>query len=343
MNEFVEQSTLIANSFNARYINLWSPNTNNKIINKSISIINLIRYAFLISYHLVTFKPENVYFTISPVNAFYRDLIYVLLLKLSGAKLIYHLHGKGIKKKAEYSNINLMLYKWAYKNVYVILLSRKLLSDIKFLPINKYYIVPNGIEQNEKYECVEKGFNELPQILFLSHLIESKGVYDFLDALKILSNRNVSFTGVMIGNEVEITSQDILSRMNGAGQSVQFLGPKYGREKLKVLTAASLLVYPSFNDTFPLVILEALSVGIPIVATNEGAITDMIEDGVNGFIVDKQNPQAIADKIEQLLLDRQLMKRMSENNRAKFEQKFTIDKFEQNICRVIREVAKDDF
>ena len=156
--------------------------------------------------------------------------------------------------------------------------------------------------ENER-SVVEKQAGEA-QILFLSNLVISKGPVILLDALSILHERKAKFRATFTGAAHPPLTPETFQAMidyRGLRDFVTFAGPVFGRAKQHLLASSDIFAFPSYNDAFPLVVLEAMSAGLPVVATAEGAIPDMIESGVNGILVPHHDPLALADAIGVLL------------------------------------------
>jgi len=349
MNNYVYNSSFIRGKYNVSFVLLNSFSLKNPFLNSLGNILNVIKYSGIIFYRLITLRPRLIYFTISPVNAFFRDLVYVFVIKIFKSKVVYHLHGKGIKEKYDRSNIYHFFYEWAYRNVYVIALSEKLKYDFEYLRINKYYIVPNAIPDYIKKNKIElksvKNKNGVLKIVFLSNLILSKGILDFIDAIKLLSNETSKFQAYIIGNESEITASVINKKIEGYEEFIQFIGPLYNNKKLKFIQKCNLLVFPTYykTETWGLVILEAMQLGLPVITTDEGATTDMIEDGVNGYIVNKKDPEDIKDKLLKFINQPSLIDEMGKINREKYLNKFSIDTFENNLSQVFDNLLKHNY
>jgi glycosyltransferase involved in cell wall biosynthesis len=81
------------------------------------------------------------------------------------------------------------------------------------------------------------------------------------------------------------------------------------------LRISDIFVLPSLSEGFPNVILEAMAAGLPIVTTNFEGSSEIVEDGVNGFIVQTKNPKALADSIAEILDDFNVKQSMSARNR----------------------------
>ena len=230
-------------------------------------------------------------------KGFLKDAPFALLCKMFGKRLIIHQHNKGMS-----SCINRFPYKFliplVYKNAKVILLSWRLYDDVRSV-VDKSQVVicQNGIPDTTLN--LKKESHDIPHILFLSNLIKFKGVIDLLDACSILKKNGVQFVCDYVGKETsEITARkfDEKVRIRGLEGVVLYHGAKYGEEKERMWVSANVFVFPTFNDAFPLVILEAMQHGVPVIATDEGGIPDIIEDEITGFIIPKHNVQCLANK-----------------------------------------------
>ena len=233
VGEQIRNSRLIKELFNRRFINLNTSSKINQIgkfnINKIISYINILKNVLL---NLLIYKPKISYIAITAKGlAFYKDAIIVLILKLFGVKTIFHMHNKGVSSNQE-KFIDNILYKLVFNNTEVIILSKYLYPDIKkYVTKDKLHICFNGIE-NSKSQIIRKK-NKIVEILFLSNLIESKGVYILLEACKILKNNKIDFNCTFVGGEGDITEDQFNLKVNHSQLQnyVKYVGKKYGLEK----------------------------------------------------------------------------------------------------------------
>lgn len=311
-----------------------------------IVLIKTIKYTLKILYTILNVKPDVVYFQISPIGlAFYRDCIYIFIIKTFKIKLIFHLHGKGISEESK-NGFKKILYKWAFKNSNVICLSEKLSEDIKNVHSGKIYIINNGIPGYRHDFLPANKMDKKFNMLFLSHLQKSKGILIFLDVLRLLldNEKYKNFVHAkIIGSELDVTKNSILAevlRYNING-NVEVLGPKFGSEKMQLIANSDVLVYPTLNDAFPLVILEAMQFGIPVIASKEGAIPEIVDDGITGFLVDKNNPNQIKEKLITLIEDQDLRNKMAHAARKKFLEKYTLETFEKNVINVFNQIIQE--
>jgi glycosyltransferase involved in cell wall biosynthesis len=90
-----------------------------------------------------------------------------------------------------------------------------------------------------------------------------------------------------------------------------------------------------------MVVLEAMAAGLPVITTDQGAIRETVLDGVNGFIVPKGDPAAIAEKIVLLLRDHDLRRRMGQASRERFLASYTLARWSHDMLRVFQEVLEE--
>jgi len=346
MNQTVVGSQLIKKTFLMTCIPLQFASSINDIsvlrFNKFVKTAGI---ALRLIKELATERYSFVYFTLSPVGfAFYRDLLFVSIMKLFRVKIVYHLHGKGIRKAAESSLVKKKLYKFAFRNTSVIALAQSLVTDIEAVYDGTPFIVNNGIptENIAQPISIEDKLGVV-QILYLSNIARSKGTLVFLDSLCLLRDRNVTFQANIVGNDSSSVSFDELNALINKlklEEAVHVLGPKYGSDKYEALNTSDIFCFPTLNDAFPLVLLEAMQCGKPVVSTFEGAIPDIVDHGKTGLLVHQQNVEELADALQQLIEDENMRKKMGECGRGKFNSCYTLEIFEKNMLNVFENSIK---
>lgn len=284
------------------------------------------------------FQPDLVYMTPAIcLPGFLKDALYVRMLKRMGCRLVLHLHNK--ESRWMKSGLFRPLYKRFFDRTKVILLSERLYPEIApFMGRDSVFICPNGVDAAP----VGHHRGQVPQILFLSNLIRSKGVSILLDACGLLAEQGVSFRCELVGKETGDYSSTTLEaeiREKGLADRVHYAGPKYGTDKWSAFSGADVFVFPSWYsaECFPLVVLEAMAAGLPIVTTAIGAIPDMVRDGENGFICPAKDAVSMAEAIRKLLIDRDLRIEMGECGRRRFQNEFTAEAFESRLIGILKQ------
>ena len=337
----IKESKVINAAYDCHYINMGTSATIDEIGKNAFGKIT--RYISILSQvikNLFALRPNLCYLAITAQGiGFYKDAIVVLLVKLFGVKLVYHFHNKGVINRQD-KFIDNLLYRYVFKNTGIILLSPCLFSDIqKYVSKNAVQYCPNGIKPIE-IGTWPKTTNDCPEILFLSHMLEAKGVYVLLDACAILKKRNLPFHCTFIGGKGDITENQFQEKVvaNGLKNSVSYIGSKHGHEKESYFSTADIFAFPTYKETFGLVNLEAMQYELPVVSTYEGGIPDVVEDGVTGFLVPQKDSVALAERLELLIKDPELRKKMGSAGRARYEKEYTLEKFEKRMVEILGEV-----
>src|SRR5690606_2360875 len=211
----------------------------------------------------------------------------------------------------------------------------------KYVPEKRVHYCANGIPQASKTILMRKRENlEEVQILFLSNLMRAKGVFVLLEACKILHQKQLSFHCTFIGGESDITSEMFQKKVIELGliSRVHEAGRKYGAEKGLAFSEADIFAFPTLNETFGLVNLEAMQFSLPVVSTLEGGIPDVVEEGKTGFLVEKGNAEAFAEKLEILITHVDIRNQMGTAGKSRFESHFTLTTFENCLSSKIRKL-----
>ncbi|MDC1722474.1 glycosyltransferase family 4 protein [Phocaeicola vulgatus] len=340
MGKYIQESELINSSFDCYCVNLATAGNLADI--GHVSLKKLLKYLFLLKriFHIVReIRPELVYITPnSGGKVFFKDFIVVRMLKSMGCNVIVHYHNKGV---SVYQNKWLynFLYKYFFSNLKVILLAEHLYKDIiEYVKWEDVYICPNGIPNLREGELEARRNNKVPYLLFLSNLLINKGVFVLLDALRILKEKGYLFNCLYVGGETaEINAMQFAVEVERRklNDKVAYVGRKVGEEKNTFFQQADMFILPTMNECFPLVILEAMEYKLPVISTNEGGIPDIVKDGENGLICEKQNPYSLADCIAKLLDDEELRVKMGNAGYDKFCREFTLQRFENRMLGIL--------
>lgn len=116
---------------------------------------------------------------------------------------------------------------------------------------------------------------------------------------------------------------------------VNYWGRKYNNDKEVYWENADLFVFPTLNEAFGLVLLEAMEHGLPCIGTDEGGINDIIDNGKTGFIVPSGDAESLSVSIGKLLIDSSMREKMGESGRIVFEQRYTQEVFEENMLQIL--------
>jgi glycosyltransferase involved in cell wall biosynthesis len=145
----------------------------------------------------------------------------------------------------------------------------------------------------ERYEQPER------LVMFVGTITKEKGIEDLVEALARIENTRLKIIGS--GNRSYIKQvQERVERL-GLDRRVDWLGPRSSFDIAKEFERAAVLVLPSYMETSPNVVMEAMSAGVPVIATAIGGIPDIVDHGITGLLVSPRNPVELADAIKDVL------------------------------------------
>lgn len=294
---------------------------------------------------LLFFKVDIVYLPISQnKKAFMRDSLYIKLAKIFKKKVIIHLHGGNLRNF--YNKSSRLMQKYIFKTLKKINGAIVLGKSLKYIfqgiiPDSKIYVVENGI--NFKMQKTHNKNNEIKKILYLGNLIETKGVLNIVKAIPMVigKNNNVLFTfvGEWQNDFFKSKVMDIVIN-NNLEKYVKFTGVLTGTDKEKEFFESDIFLFPTYypEEGQPLVLIEAMAAGLPIITTDKGCISEMIIHNENGIIIEKNNVEEIAVSVAELINDIDLCRNFSINNIQKYKNYYTQEDFCNRFFKVIDDV-----
>jgi len=348
LGKFIYDSKIINTTYQTKYINLGTTKAfkdrKRITLRKLIHFIKLSVNCFFTN---IFYNPDVVYLTLtSNGTGFYKDALIVFLLKLKGTQIIYHHHNKGVYNY-QHKFLDNIFYKMVFRNAYSVVGSKWLYFDIeKYIDKDHIYYCANGIPVPNYPIAERKTTQGAVQILFLSNLIESKGVYTLLKACHYLNKKGVGFKCAYAGSEGDISACELQDQIDGFGlkDKVVYAGKKYGEDKHKAFQEADIFAFPTHypNECFPLVILEAMQYSLPVISTPEGGVPDMVENDKNGFLIQQKDSKELAEKLELLINNSSLRHEMGQTGHKKYLKQFTVETYGNTIKNIIQDVLKRD-
>ncbi len=274
---------------------------------------------------------------------FIKDSIYIFITALFRRKIILHLRGSAFRDLYEKNSAS---FKWIVRRTMkvasgVIVLGQKLRPLFSgLISEEKIFVVPNG----GNYDIPEKkNHTDTIRLLYLSNLMKEKGITDVLAAAALLKENNIPFTLDIAGDWLNAeTKEESLSIIVKNQLPVIFYPPQNKKQKFIRMSEADIFLFPPRSpEGHPWVLVESMASGLPIIATDKGAIVESVEDGVNGFIVNPGQPQEIFEKLKFLIQDCDARSSMSQKSRQLYELKFTEDRMVENLGAVFTKIISN--
>ncbi|GAB6282463.1 MAG: hypothetical protein STSR0008_12090 [Ignavibacterium sp.] len=326
-----------------KVIRFSSPRTDKSSQGK-VSLINIFkslqRY-FVIIIYVIKKTPNIVFIGLGKSRfVFYRDSLIAMSCRLLGSKVIGDLHGMGfdfIDSEGEKNKIfTLLINQFSAIRV----LSSSIEKELKQIGYKgNTYIIDNGIQKTQ-ISYKSRSLEQPLKIYYLGSLCESKGVLDCLNLLSELRKNDINVQFTFIGEWVNQKFKEKVYRIvknNMMNSYVIFKGRLLDEQKWDTIKNMHFLVHLSSWDGQPLTILEAMSIGIPSISTNIGAIPDTIIHNKTGFIC---NNYGEANKyLISILEDPKIYKKLSSNCLQEFDRRFTINNYANKIMDMIKNEA----
>ncbi len=233
-----------------------------------------------------------------------------------------------------YHSFEEKIFKYYDKKIYLSGLSQNQIKNIPFS--QKIPVIYNGIEI-EKFQFNLKAKN---YFLFLGRLVEDKGINTYLKLAK--KNPHLQF---YIAGRGDKKYEDLIKNTLSVSSNIVFKGmvARFSDEWIDLLANAKALVMPiNYEDSCPLVPLEAMAFGTPVVAYNMGALPEQIENNQNGYLVEKQNFDKLNKAISSLAYMTEAEYLQFRNNaRLQAERKFNAQNMAENYEKLYEKIVSD--
>lgn len=205
----------------------------------------------------------------------------------------------------------------------------------QFAPRAVYYNFPTYTNLNIFFNEKEIAFGKY--ILFVGVLYKIKGVEYLLETFNKIKNDFPDFELKIVGDGPETANLKKQAKDLGISERIEFLG-KLGLEETKnIMKKCYCLCLPSLSEGLPRVIIEAMSLAKPVVASRVGGIPEIVRDRETGFLFEKENMDDLSEKLKKILADKELAKLMGEKGEQFAREHFSIDKYITNYLKMIKD------
>lgn len=201
------------------------------------------------------------------------------------------------------------------------------------------FIKGSGVDLSE-FKYVPEPKSEKLYVVFSARMVKEKGIIELIEAAEILrkdyENRlGFWLCGRLADNPDAISKEELLARCDG--KYIQWLD--FQQDMKTVLGLSHIMAFPSYyREGVPKSLIDACAVGRPIVTTNSIGCKDVVDDGVNGFLVPVKDSEALAQKLRILIEDKELRIRMGKASREKAEQEFDLEKVVEKHLEIYNKI-----
>ena len=234
-----------------------------------------------------------------------------------------------------FNSIQKLFYKLGLKNVDIFIAPSKYIQKMAKPDVAPIIHLPNFIEMQQFHELKHK-YN----LLFVGRLEKMKGVEFLIQAILSIIKVFPQTTLTIVGDGRYKADLFNLTQTLQLEKYIQFKGWIEHKELATYYEKASIVVIPSVvPENFPTVCNEAMSAGRSVIGTNVGGIPEIIDDGVNGYLVEPENPDQIAEKVIKLFSEENLLKVFGVNARKQAEE-FCIEKYGDELEEIYGDIMK---
>lgn len=281
---------------------------------------------------MVFWRPDIVHMHMSYKGSFHRKFLIHRLCRLFGIKDIIHLHGSEFEKWYGEVNVQTKEKIWTLlreSGAFFVLGEhwKKVVETIE--PSVNAVILRNAVPIPGD---MVKWDDDRCQVLYMGVLIPRKGIDILLRAFcRLKHNGKLGKLCLAIaGTGPEEAALKTYCRENGLEDIVSFRGWKSGKEKAELIRESQIAVMPSYNEGLPIAVLEEISYGMPVIATDVGDMAAAVRDGENGYLIRPGQEEPLAEKLAETA-EEECFSRMSQVSRELAEREYSQDLFFEKI------------
>jgi len=307
-----------------------------KVIGKMqlIVAIGLIR----LFYDWIGWKPTIVF-----TMLFYSDVIGRLIAKFIQCPIIISsIRAKNIYKNELHFYFDRFTAQWADK---VVFNSRQVVPfaiEHEGIKENQVVYIPNGVNTTDNYsklnrfeKCKELGISKDTLIIgSIGRLNSQKGFFYLLQSIQIIQKQFHKYLVLIIGAGHLLEELKSLAKELNISDKVMFLGER--SDIFELLSCMDVYTQPSLFEGMPNVVMEAMAVGKPVVATSVDGILELIEEGKTGWLVEPKNSKMLADKINYVLNHPELAEKVGVAGAKHIAINFSLEKMGHSYDRLFR-------
>ena len=231
--------------------------------------------------------------------------------------------GTAVEKDGLMQKISIVLYKIAFKKISCVFFqnteNRQFFIDKK-IAVDKHRLIPGSGVNLEHFKVLESPSEETTEFVFISRIMKEKGIDQYLEAAEHIRSKYPD-TRFHICGFCEEAYEDKLKMLQDKG-IVIYHGML--RDVREILKETHCTIHPTYYpEGMSNVLLESTACGRPIITTDRSGCREVVDDGVNGYVVEQKNGQDLIEKIEMFLeLDYEAKKQMGLAGREKVEKEF---------------------
>ncbi|GAA5496664.1 D-inositol-3-phosphate glycosyltransferase [Rubritalea halochordaticola] len=273
-----------------------------------------------------------------------RDVIYLSMTRWLFPKLVFHYHAGGLAEYIDQSGWLKPLARLVYSGADVgIELSENDFAPSDYFKAKRKVVIPNGLDVPVLHQK-KKISNGRLEVLYVGALVEGKGISNIVKTAALMREAGASVHFNVVGDwGDEVYKQQVLGEIeaSGLGGMITFAGVLTGDAKWEAFARVNCFFFPTHyaSESFPLVLIEAMACGLPIVTTHWRGIPKLVEGSDAAVLCGIKSPQEYAESLLKFIADEALCSQMAINAEQFYEKNYTKQVFLERMERVLAETA----
>jgi glycosyltransferase involved in cell wall biosynthesis len=281
---------------------------------------------------LIRCRPDVVHVKTAEALNFYQGLGFVILARAAGCRVLMQIHGgafdswyerlapraqAGVRAALRLPHVMIALSEYW----------QRYLTGLN--PDVAICVVPNGVEM-DKVQAPSRRVSERLRVVTIGAIGERKGHFDIVEAAHLVRDLDLEFEFVgpdEYGGETDRIRARVAEL--GLGDRIVLSGPLGGADKWAALARADVFLLPAYNENMPNAVLEAMAAGLPVIATDVGAVREML--GGSDQIVPVGDPAAIATQLRALSGDAAARARRGRANLDRVTERYSFARVEADL------------
>lgn len=263
-------------------------------------------------------------------------LIALIISKLFKIPYVVTCHGTDIRLLVENNFIIKRLGKYITGNAGIVITVSSHLREklVKLYPESeqKITVIPMPVDAEKIFPAIDKVSSEIV-ILCVARLNRQKRIDTLIQAASLLKGKSIKFELFIVGEGSEKSNLENLIRDLSLEEEAHLLGSKKAEEVNELYNMSDVVVLPSEDEGFGLVLVEAMLCGKPVIGSDSGGIKDIIKNGENGFLFRLGDSEDLALKLITLCNDNSLRRKMGVKGQM-LASKYS----DENIARQYKEI-----
>jgi glycosyltransferase involved in cell wall biosynthesis len=265
---------------------------------------------------------DVIHLTTSGNLGILRDLSVMLIARVFSIPVAYHIHFGRIPNLSKQNNLEWCLLSRAISNSKLTIVLDKATQRTIFecLPKTKVELIPNCINLLSIPNSHSLG-TEIKTAIFAGWVVPTKGIKELVEAWSKIEHDGWQLK--VVGPGDVFYQQDLINKYQPSG--ITFLGEMPHIRTMELLADSDLFVFPSHTEGFPFAVLEAMALNKAILASDVGAIPEMLDGGDCGYLIKAQDEQSLENALKVMLKDNILRIKMGTKARERVLKTYSIE------------------